>query len=72
MKREDAIKIKCDRCGETCGLYQHSFRKWRCPACIWKERGQLIDTLQRIWYDNSDIGIKYGIGTLLIKLTHED
>ncbi len=34
---------KCDRCSVVVGLYQHNEGKWRCPACIWDERTELIE-----------------------------
>ncbi len=41
MKLEEQAAIKCDRCGESFGLYMHG-TGWRCPVCIWKDRKELI------------------------------
>ncbi len=44
MKKEDADKIKCDRCGAVTSLFQHDYG-WRCPQCIWNEREIMLEAL---------------------------
>lgn len=44
MRKEDADKIKCDRCGGVIGLFQHD-HGWRCPRCIWNEREIMLEAL---------------------------
>ena len=46
MTPEQAAAIHCDRCKCTCGLMQYEAGRWRCPQCIWDERGRLLEALK--------------------------
>lgn len=52
--------IKCDRCSTTCGIYEHAPGCWRCPACIWKEREAMRETLLFVRGRLAEMGYRHG------------
>ena len=58
MKKEDADKIKCDRCGCTAGLHQHA-KGWRCSECAWKELEKIVSLAETV-VDSSSLDYSEG------------